>query len=337
MVLEVGRPIHQLALSEDGSRLAVATDSLRVSIWNLQTGEQIGGFEPGFRPSVQEMSFSPDGRSLALLGNHFCLVVWDVHSNREIFREDSTYPYIGSPKFSRRSDLVALVADGGWVIVHEVESGKRLANFQPNGGRTNEITFDRAADRVISIGGYGTVCVSCPRTGKRFHRFRTNSTGLCLASDRRDSRVALASWDRVDLWDVERNFFLGSIGPINEGLRFLDFNPSHSYLLTMGGPHVIRWWSLASFTCTEELAIRARVRLPEDYWIFNGFELVTGEGHDTVEVTNIIEECVQQMTNLPEEWKSVSDRVGGLVLADWLEENRRPDEARRLRCFAGES
>jgi WD40 repeat protein len=72
--LHPGGPVRGLALSPDGSRLAVTSRSAgtpAVGVWDLATTKEIATFPPG--QSVLGVAFSPDGQWLAVGGSG---VVW---------------------------------------------------------------------------------------------------------------------------------------------------------------------------------------------------------------------------------------------------------------------
>ncbi|HMF19590.1 MAG TPA: WD40 repeat domain-containing protein, partial [Gemmataceae bacterium] len=71
-------PLHSLAISPDGLRVAVACADSSVQIWEVTTGQRTLRLRVPGRP-VYEVRFSPDGHRLAaLVGGDAALRIWDA-------------------------------------------------------------------------------------------------------------------------------------------------------------------------------------------------------------------------------------------------------------------
>src|SRR5579883_27655 len=77
------QPIFGLALSPDGRLLAAATQQ-RIELWKADNGEEVRVFSSGQNANNRLLTFSPDGKMLAALGNEPDTIhIWEVASGKE--------------------------------------------------------------------------------------------------------------------------------------------------------------------------------------------------------------------------------------------------------------
>jgi hypothetical protein len=149
--------IYELAFSPDATHLAVTTLTGRYKLWDLITGKE-RRFLPGTSQEVKllelktgkerrslpgtSVAFSPDGRTLAVVGNDQCLKLMDWVGGQEVH----TLRGQGSPgevSFSR--DGTRLFFDG---VVWDVESGREICRLKGNDLVTS---FSADGKRLFSV------------------------------------------------------------------------------------------------------------------------------------------------------------------------------------------
>ena len=123
--LNVDPNVTHIALSQDGRRLGVVTDWRYLNLWEVDTGERIGG--RSYLPeSVASIEFSADGSllSVGLSQGGGLLFIAETGSVSSHF-EDATHSY-HDVDFSRDNRIVAYASPGGAVVVWDRVEEKRL-------------------------------------------------------------------------------------------------------------------------------------------------------------------------------------------------------------------
>jgi WD40 repeat protein len=93
--------LSSMALSNDGSYVALSSGTRKLFLWKWQSEEPRQIETPG-RP-VDSVSLSPDGKLLAGVQQFGTLFVWEVPSGRLLFQQDSGeagYAYLGKAVFT---------------------------------------------------------------------------------------------------------------------------------------------------------------------------------------------------------------------------------------------
>ena len=130
-----GADIDAVAFSPDGKTLAAAVDDGTIRLWNVPGQREIAKL-PNKNSPADGMTFSPNGRILAVVGNNR-IQLWDVASLRPLGA-----PITGETiAFSPAGDLVAAVSDVNVTRLLNLASGQQVGRslpgqavaFSPNG------------------------------------------------------------------------------------------------------------------------------------------------------------------------------------------------------------
>lgn len=170
--------ITGLAFSPDCQRIAVATRQ-RIELWDAQTGEEVRVLTGGANGMFRSMTFSPDGKMLAALGNQPGTIhIWEMVSGKErgslhigaasapvpAGRKLRPVPMMGgnmgnnilSLAFSRDSRLLAASAQDASLHVWDLRTNQELPPLTGFRGHVLALVFAANGRELLAFDSEGT-------------------------------------------------------------------------------------------------------------------------------------------------------------------------------------
>ncbi len=130
--------VESLAISPDGTTIAVGVFSGEVLRWDVATGQRRATVKLGKLP-ISSLTYAPDGKSLVSTGQSRPVLVWDLEKGRG----SALTGLKGSwswPRFSRDGDLLAVPEVGAGIVLWDWKAGRThiripgtVAVFAPDG------------------------------------------------------------------------------------------------------------------------------------------------------------------------------------------------------------
>jgi WD40 repeat protein len=136
-------PVDQLAVSPDGRLLAAANDDasagVSVRVWELDSGRELKRYSIPF--AVHGLSFSADGKRLAVVGDSSGYIVWDVESGSETAL--SGPGAASSVAFSPDGRMIATGGSDHVACLWELSTGKQRLSLSAHRAPIGSVTFSR--------------------------------------------------------------------------------------------------------------------------------------------------------------------------------------------------
>ena len=194
---------YWLSFSPDGALLASGSSGT-IILWDVATQERIATLQgyPG-----REVSFSPDGTTLASVGASGRVILWDMRTRQRITLLEGHTDWVISVSFSPDGTLLASGADDGTIILWEVATRERIATLHGHTGWVSSVSF--SPDGTLLASGSQDYTVkrrwrreseSPPSMGIRIGsppcRFRPTAPSWLRLRGRRITRSSCGRWRR---------------------------------------------------------------------------------------------------------------------------------------------
>ncbi len=212
--------VHGIAFSPDGRVIASAgTDKMSISsgedphttvrLWDTDTGTLLRVIEVNTW-SLNAVTFSPDGRILALAGFDGVIRLWDTRSDQQLIALEGHTRPVNNVVFSSDGRLLASASDDWKVDLWDVSTGQLLHKFQGHVGAVASVAFSPDGRILVSTtAGYGegwdsTVRLWDIQTGELLQTLKGSRGGASAVAFSADGRVlaAVSGDGTVRLWGV---------------------------------------------------------------------------------------------------------------------------------------
>ena len=270
--------IKDFQYSPDGNYLVAAT-AVGIWLYDGRTGEELG--MPGYTDYVENIAFSPDGRTFASQNKRTAVCLWDTNTGKQKrilastgasvkqlrFSPDGRVlasanisqnidlwnPHTGEHKLSLGGDNMSFSPDGSTLVtisgndirLSDTLTGQHKQTFTGHSSGIRSILFSPDGATLASASKEGTVSLWNTRTGEQTdipHR-HTNSP-FSLSPD----GTVLASGNRdrngtVSLWHI-RTGEQQTLSGHERWVSCVSFSPDGSILASGGGDGTIYLWDL---------------------------------------------------------------------------------------------
>lgn len=248
-------PVHAVAYSPDGARIATSSRDTTVRMWSSATGEALHTLT-GHHGPVRAVAFSPDGRRLATGGRDATVRIWDAATGQAVRTVRGHDGPVLAVTFSPDGSLLATGSSDMTVRIWDPATGEMLHTATGHAGLVSAVAFSPDGSLLASGGADATARIwgvvplgphhrpgDGPAIGVRAPRVLTGHRGAvrALAFTPDGSRLLTCSNDStLRIWGT---------GGVEEGVHDLSgvvraaaFSPDGSRLATGSHVAVVRIW-----------------------------------------------------------------------------------------------
>ena len=207
-------------LSPDGEQLATVSGKT-ARVWNVATGQPVGGEMNGHEGEIKSVTFSPDGQFIVTTATDATARVWDIAKGRVISVLTDTDEGMDFAMFAPGNKYVLTVSNGR---ESRENNTVRAWDWRSNPGKL--ITEFKGNERDV----FGVA---------------TNSDGTLVAAGSGDNTALI--------WDVKSGVLVSRLAGHESYIFTVDFSPDDRYLLTASADGTARVWEIASGKMVVEL------------------------------------------------------------------------------------
>jgi RNA polymerase sigma factor (sigma-70 family) len=232
---------------------SVVYDSV-IQVREVMTGRLVVELKPRGE-MIQSLAYAPDGKTLASKGSDGAIVLWDLATGTERWREKaivrgpSALALSPDGKTLASNELAAFNEVASAVQVRETASGRSVRAFGKTSASSPIAYSSDGQTLALGIGEF--VCLWELSTGKERRRWPVGSSHLTSLSYSPDGRtLATTSYmrSRVQLWDPETGAELRPVFGHNAFVYRLSFAPDGKALWSAARDATVICWDLASGT-----------------------------------------------------------------------------------------
>jgi WD40 repeat protein len=249
---------ESISLGPDGKTLASASSG-RVSLCDVQTGEQVLDLGPPARPSRQEVRCSPDGKTLAVVSGGE-VALWDIGQGRERLRLEGLKRGVDTVAFTH--DGKVLATGGGTyellgsnskrhlseLRLWDAETGKELGSCEGHTWAPAALAFSPDDKVLASASRDFSVRLWDWKIGKELPTFAGHSQAVTSLAWSPGGRSLYSGSDdgTVRVWDGKACKELAVLAGHTNGVRALAITPDGKALATGGPDGTVRVWDVAA-------------------------------------------------------------------------------------------
>ncbi len=168
--------ISSLAVSPDSGSVA-AGYSMKVNLWELETGRQTATLQPG--AFVYSVDYAPGGRQIASgaqqYGGADTIMIWDARTGRHLTSFRNYKRSVYNMKFS--PDGRTLLTGGDELLLWDVAQGTVRRNFSGHQDTIYAVGFLAGGKQIFSAGYDGTMRLWSVDTGREIAQFISFTDG----------------------------------------------------------------------------------------------------------------------------------------------------------------
>lgn len=236
-----------VAWSSDGRRLAT-TDGHWVKVWDASSGQESATLDPrldGYH--VNDVSFSSNGKRLAIAGENATAEVWDLISGQLVMTLRGHANSVDGVAFSPEGKRLATVSADDTAKVWDAASGKELLTLTLSGpqGRAR-VAWSPDGSRLVTTNADNQVKVWDASSGQELLTLRGHSqwvVGVAYSPEGR--RLATASEDgTAKVWDAKTGKELLTLRGHSGIVYCVAFSPDGKRLATGGQDGTVQVYAM---------------------------------------------------------------------------------------------
>ena len=238
-----------IAMSPDGSLLAVGQRNGNIDIVNTATRKRVGPSLRGHSSGVEDLDFSPNGQQLASVGDDGKLELWAIGKEPSSRKFWDSSDVLWGVRFSPDGSAVASAGDDGTVRLWDVEKGAAIDGpLIHHTGVVLRVAFSPDGHGLVAAIGEGEIYGwDVPSRKPLFEPLRTAHTSHVwgLAFSPKGNRFATYGSDGTSaVLEYPSGLFIGrAFGEVGD-VAGVAFTPDGAGLIGGGADGALRLWDV---------------------------------------------------------------------------------------------
>ncbi|MBA3751353.1 WD40 repeat domain-containing protein [Candidatus Dependentiae bacterium] len=279
---KTGKKIHTLkvptqtvslaAFSADGKKLATASDTWQILIWDVQSGQKIATIQL-HNNQTGPFVFSSHGEKIAV-ANGDTVELYDLHTKTEPVILRGHTDYVLKLAFSPDDKKIVTVSQDTTARVWDCQTGEELKTLNGHTQLVNSMAYSPDGKKIVTASGDKTAKIWNTNSGEELLTLQGHEGTLFDAAFSPNGKfIATAASDKkVKLWNSEKGTLLITFHADSVPVS-IAFDPNKEDLYTIKGYEPgkfgISLWSFSSFPLEW---LKDQVTVPQALLILNAYE-----------------------------------------------------------------
>ncbi len=239
--------INEIAYSPDSTRLVVAS-SIGIWIYDAETGEELD-LLTGHTSSVNSVSFSPDGETLATGSSDETIRLWDTNTGSHIHTLTGHTDYVRSVSFSPDGETLASGSRDKTIRLRDTNTGSHIRTLTGHTDYVRSVSFSPDGETLASGSSDRTVRLWDVNTGSHIRTLTGHTSNVNSVFFSPDGEtLASGSWDAtVRLWDVNTGSHIRTLTGHTGYVISVSFSPDGETLASGSVDGTVLLWDLTFY------------------------------------------------------------------------------------------
>jgi WD40 repeat protein len=249
----------------------------------------------GHSRSVNAVTFSPDGKTLASASDNGTVRLWDVATGALQQTLKGYSRSINAIIFSPNTKILVSASDDGTVRLWDIATSTLQQTLEGHSSFVNAVTFSPDGKILASASGDGTVRLWNMATGTLQQILKGYSRSVNTVTFSPDGKRLASASDNgtIRLWNMATGVLQQTLKKYSRSVNAITFLPDGKTLASASDDGTVRLWNVATYTLQQTLkgyshSVNAVTFSPD------GKILASASGDGTVRLWDVATSALQQ-------------------------------------------
>lgn len=260
IVIDSDDSVTALAMNSVASLAALGDQDGAIKVWSLLNSSQSRELPTRFQNAVHGLSFSPDGRLLAIASGQQIRVI-DAQSGETVWQNDDHRQPVWCVDFSNNGQFVASCSSDQTIRVWSAKTGATERLLTGHRDLVRSIRFSPDDTKLVSASYDGTARLWGFATGNEIAQLNVPNGYITHASfDSAGNRILLAHDNRsISIWNSETYRRISLHRGHDAAVWGAEFVNGGRDLVSVGDDSMLRGWDVDAESLTQRLSAEGRV------------------------------------------------------------------------------